>query len=487
VRVIREINDLVEQRHRGEKHMSLNANLSLRRSLVEILESGERVPITEGDWWVFDDMSDNFPHWWTGPENVQLIGRQGLYAYDIKRRWLGVEKIGTVRDSYTAAIILRFLRRLMADFGKPRRGIIFERSVWQSRAITGCRITSGGTLIDEEMERPGMSNPDKALLQEGIESLGLTLHYTYTPRGKEIEGAFNHLQRLKPMFAGRKGINLGRHAGEFEAGAKHLRRVRAASHTPESLGFLHIDASRDLDLELMNWINAQPYQQATGEDIEAPAYPALGELSDRDLAVFLPETRELQITNGKLTARVDGQPYDFVAPELFAALGSGYRLALKFDPAEPTLGGAIYNRDASSANRHGWQVGEFIGWAEFLPEVARFDWSQGGPDEAAALKRRFNKHIRTSYGAVGLQRRGTAAAAVSIAATVRDGRGQVAEVSGGASVPASRAPAAEPKLTTTPRRVARTGFEPLDPQTQSRRRNRFAEEAELARNEISST
>jgi len=147
--VIREINDLHEQRYRGPKHASLNGTLTMRRTLVEILQDGQTVPIQPGDWWVFDDMSDNLPHWWTGPEHTQMIGRQGLYAYDLTRPWIGVEKIGTVRDSYTAAIILRFLRQWMQVYGKPRRGVVFERSIWEANVIKGCRITANGEPVDE--------------------------------------------------------------------------------------------------------------------------------------------------------------------------------------------------------------------------------------------------------------------------------------------------------------------------------------------------
>jgi hypothetical protein len=392
---------------------------------------------------VFDDMSDNMPHWWVLADGHQEngtdeskgtygIGRQGLYAYDPARPsgiengprgwWLGVEKIGTVRDSYTAAIILRFVRRLMQDYGKPRRGIVFERSIWQAQSIAGFRITANGSLVDEEVERDPLANEERALIQKGLESLGLKVHYTHIPRGKEIESAFNYLQRLKPMVASTSGgpipVNIGRHAGEYEHAAKQLRRARATSggansFHPAELGFLHIDASADLDEKVMQIINEERQVNGVG-------YPDLPPLSQRDMAVFLPEIRELELRNGKVTAKESGQPFDFCAPELFAALGSGYRLYVRFDPSEPTLGAAIYNRETSSANFEGWQDGMFIGFAEFLPEVARFDWRSEKDSAAEDIKRRFNKHVRTAYRAVGMKH--------ARAATVRDGRGNVAEV-----------------------------------------------------------
>lgn len=430
VRVIRALNDLHEQKHRGPKHSSLNGTLIQRRSLVEVLDDATTRSLTRGDYWVFDDMSDNFPHWWEGPEGIQFVGRQGLYAFDPgftePAAWIGVEKIGTVRDSYTAAIILRFIRHLVQSFGKPRRGVVFERSIWQARTIKGIRLTTDGELVDELMEREPMPAEDKTLVQDGLKALGLIVHYTYTPRGKEIEGAFNYLQRIKPMIAGQRGVNLGRHAGEFEHATKQMRRARARSHTPEELGFLHIDASRDLDLQVMGWINERSVAASRESADSANSrsrlpYPELAPPTDRDLAVFLPEKRELELRGGKVTATVAGQPLDFCAPELFARLGSGYRLVVAFDPSEPTLGAAIYNRETSSANFAGWQAGEFIGWAPFLAPVARFDWRTGDvADPQADAKRIFNKHVRTSYGAVGLNHR---------LGTARDGRGNVVTAS----------------------------------------------------------
>lgn len=447
--VIREITDFMEQRDRGAKHSSLNGSLIMRRTLIEILADGTENPVQPGDWWVFDDMSDNLPHWWglaaghDGAKEEWAIGRQGLYAYDVTGRWLGVEKIGTVRDSYTAAIILRFVRQLMETFGKPRRGVVFERSVWASNTIKGTRLSTGGHAFEEDLDRPAMSEEDKHLVQDGLRALGIKIHYTYTPRGKEIEGAFNYYQRLKPMLASQRAqvqsskfevqsselvpqpVNIGRHAGEYEHAAKQLRRARAGSHHPRDLGFLHIDESRDLDLEVFEMINAErggSGRAATGDQ----DYPVLPALTPSDLRAFFTRRHELVLRNGKVTATIAGQPYDFCAPELFATLSSGFRLAIKFDPTEPTRGAAVYNLETSSSNFRGWQQNEFIGFADFLPPVPRFDWrdklNESHDDPAGDIKKRFAGVVRTSYGAVGVKRR-------IKNATARDGRGNVAEAS----------------------------------------------------------
>ncbi len=443
IRAIRKMNDLHEQMLRGEKHRSLNAELIQKRSLIEILQDGSERPIQRGDWWVFDDMSDNLPHWWTAPDGQPLIGRQGLYAYDLTREWLGVEKIGNARDAYSSALILRFLRRLMEQFGKPRRGVVFERGVWAARNIKGLRLAPEGLGV-EEWERPAIDPAERQLVQDGLKALGLIVHYTHTPRGKEIEGGFNYLQKLKAMMAPNGAVNIGRHAGEFEHAAKQVRRARAQSHHPQDLGFLHMDASRDLDLKVMEFINARGVRAATGEDFGQIPYPQLTPLSVRDRALFLPEQRELTLLNGCVSTTVRGEDLEFCAPELFVALGSGYRLYVRFDPDEPTLGAALYNRETSSANFHGWQQGEFIGWAEVKPTVARFNWS-GVEDAAGQLERRYNRAVRTSFGAVGLNHR---------VATARDGRGNSAVVQqspGGRSA----APAPVPSEPVLPKRERR--------------------------------
>ena len=117
---------------------------------------------------------------------------------------------------------------------------------------------------------------------------------------------------------------------------------------------------------------------------------------------------------------MDGDTYDFTHPEIFSSLGTGYRLIVKFDPAEPQIGAAIYNNESSTVNFNRWQVGEFICWADHLPTVPRYDWTEGSYDDPAAmLKRRFNKAVRTAYGAVGLNHR---------TSTALDGRGAKTEL-----------------------------------------------------------
>ena len=429
VNVIRTITVEMEQRYRGAKHTSLNGTLIMRRNGMERMADGTEQPIMVGDWWVFDDMSTNFPFWFMGEDATPQVARQGLYAYDKVGRWIGFEEVGTGRDSYTAAIILRFVRRLVQALGLPRRGIVFEKSVWKSRAICGVRLTQSGTPVEDEFERPEITDDERHKIDDGIKALGIELIYTWTPRGKEIEGAFNYFQRVFGTFAIGK-VNIGRHAGEFEIGAKALRMAHAGSHHPEDLGFLHIDKHADITQQTMEWIIARGHWDREGEQRVIPAYPIGRPITQDHLAVFLPHTTELTIRGGKVSPEVAGKPFDFVHPENFAALGDGYRVYIKFDPTEPTLGAAIYNRETASINHFGYKDGALICWAEWLPPVASFDWREAGErdDKAGSMRRRYAHYTRTAFRAIGMPQ--------AKASTARDGKGNVIEISASASLQA---------------------------------------------------
>jgi hypothetical protein len=473
LRILRRITPEMEQRHRGAKHQSLNGSLIQRRNNKMILEDGTEFDLAPGDWWVFDDMSDNQRFWFLGPDGQPMIGRQGLYAYDVCHHWLGCELVGTSRDSYTAAIILRFIRRLMQTYGKPRHGIVFEQSVWKAASIAGYRRTPQGDFVESEMERPAMSVDDVKFIQDGLKSIGIRVHYTYTPRGKEIEGAFNYLQRVAAV-ASPEHINGGRHAGEFEQAAKAERRAHAGSHHPAGLGFAEMGARADKLAEVMEWINRRrefknPEYGRQNSEQETAGYPALAPLTRNDLQAFLPRLHKLiQVRGLKATVTCDGAQYDFADPEgshLFASLGAGYRIALKFDPGEPSLGAAIYNMETSTANHHGWQRGQFIGMAAFLPQVPRFDFrAKAERDNTASdMKRAAAGFVRTEYRAAGLNQ--------FRASTARDGKGNVlVRTQPGRASETLALPAPQPRSN-----------EPNAEQLRSRRRL-LAEGAEIARN-----
>lgn len=213
--------------------------------------------------------------------------------------------------------------------------------------------------------------------------------HTHTPRGKPIEGAFNYHQRLVPTFF-EKGevVNIGRHAGEFEYAAKaHLRGTKGVLH-PRELGFVHIDRLADVAWEAMQWEGFKDKARRDGKPLEIlTSYlqtNPLPPVSERDLAVFLPEKRNAMIRGGTLSAIVNGDMHQFLNPEIFAALGDGVRVDYAFDPAEPTLGAAVYNERG------------FVCWANYLPAGPVISARDRSDDDAVQMIKRYKLAHRTA-------------------------------------------------------------------------------------------
>lgn len=400
----------IEAKFRGQKHYN-TATICGRRNLTEELADGTIIPLEPGRVWVFDDMSSNIPFWFpVEPESItgitdrglrQLVerhgcalGRQGLYAWDwASGAWLGLELVGRLRDAYQASDILRFIRKLVSIYGKPRK-IIMERGTWQSRAISGwivkeladegivCEIENGWTV-------PEVAADETARIQDGIRAIGVDIIHTHTPRGKPIEGAFNHHQRLVPTFFERgEAVNIGRHAGEFEYAAKaHLRGTKGVLH-PRDLGFVHIDRLADVAWEAMQWEGFKDKARRDGKPLEILTNylqtNPLPSVSERDLAVFLPEKRNALIRGGVLTAQVNGDTHQFLNPEIFAALGDATRVDYAFDPAEPTLGAAVYNERG------------FLCWANYLPAGPVISARDRSGDDAVQMIKRYKLAHRTA-------------------------------------------------------------------------------------------
>lgn len=456
VRFLRKITPEIEARLRGPKHFQLHGSSS-RRDMTLRLPDGTRAELPAGFLIEFDDMSINQPFWVAGPDGAPQISRQGLYARDVKSgRWLGFELIARPREAYRAEDILRFLRRLMTVYGRFD-ALRLEKGIWRARSIMGHRITETGA-IEEEWNRPAMSDADKARLQDGLEAIGLQIHYVSSARGKGgIESGFNHLQTIVATFSVDR-VNIGRHAGEFEFGAKQMRRVRSESHTPGVLGFAAMNDLAGRIEQAMGYIN----KTAMGRTGEAPDTTwtreiqtrALPLLAERDLAAFLPVMREVTIRGLMVASSVDGRRFDFRAP-ILAELGDGFRLFLKFDPSEPTLGAALYNRETSSANHHGWSEGQFIGFAAWEIPGPQLEidataarglviqsveelYGAGAEDEGHAARKQADKFVTTSFRA--LSRPGQPALAAS---TKRDGQGRVSKIENVETM--ATAPAATPR------------------------------------------
>lgn len=454
VRYLRRITPEMEARIRGEKNFKLNGIVSRRDDTVR-LPNGDRAAIVPGYLVEFDDMSVNQPFHVELPDGTHLLSRQGLYARDVKSgRWLGFDLVARPREAYRAEDILRFLRKLMFIYGKFSV-LRLERGIWAARSLRGWRQEDHGAA-EEEFARPEMDRAEQAKLSEGLEAIGVRVQYvTSAHRKGALESSFNHLQTILATYTSDLN-NVGRYPGEFEAVEKRNRQARNG-RSPAELGFAPIDLLADRIWRAMDFVNRRPHTAGTAYEqwdrgVAARALPRLTEI---DLAAFLPEMRPRRVAGGRVTCIVEGRPHDFRA-DIFAKLGAGYRVFVKFDPAEPVLGAAIYNRETSSANHLGLRPGEFITFARWempgpqleaeradgLPLVAARELYCGlGPlqDDGYARRRAQEKFVRAAFRA--LPRPGQPAVGI---AEIRDGRGSFARVVENGARPAEDAAAVAP-------------------------------------------
>lgn len=467
----------IEAKIRGQKHYQ-HATVCGRRDLVEEFADGSIGPLRPGRVWVFDDMSSNIPFWFevdrecaetvTDKGLRQLVerhgcvlGRQGLYAWDwATGAWLGMELVGRLRDAYQSADILRFVRKLVTLYGKPEK-IIFERGVWMSRSINGWSVMDDDRLVEREdaLQIPDMDSKEKAKITDGIRAIGVEIIYAYSSRGKPIEGAFNYHQRLVPTFFERgEVVNIGRHAGEFEWSAKaHLRASKGVLH-PRDLGFVHIDRHADVSWQAMMWEGNKPKARRDGPPIPTlAAYLSASPLqpvTHQDLAAFLPHKDSITIRGGLISPL----GHQFINPEQFAAMGDSTRVFYAFDPAEPTLGAAIYTAKG------------FLCWADYQPAgpvISARDRSQeAGPQNI----RRYKAAHRNAFRALDIATLRPVAVAER-----RDG-------SGGATLLQHGGGATAKEVHMSPaHRVRHTFLDPKTPEEFSRQRTRLAASAARAR------
>lgn len=237
------------------------------------------------------------------------------------------------------------------------------------------------------------------------------------------------------------GINIGRNRGEFERATKTMRSVTNGHRDPLVAGVCEISRLADLAARASTKFCSQDKNGRLAKGVPderwlqanpiAPGYAAgfTGvELNAEHLQVFFCETQDTTMRGGHVAIKRGDRVLAWCEPELFAELGQGYRLTIRFDPSEPTLGAAIFNREVGTRNRHAFSLGQFLGIAEYAPEAPQIVCGQGlltDEEEAArGHKKRFTSAVRTEYRAIGVF--GKRKTSVSSA---RDGRGNVVTIS----------------------------------------------------------
>jgi len=347
----------IEAMVRGSKNFLHNGLVS-RRGHTVAGPDGQLYALPAGFIIEFDDMSSNTPFYVQNADGSFTLSRQGLYARDVQSgRRLAVELIARPREAYRAADILRFLMKLTQDYGKPTV-IRLEKGIWKSRIIYGFAITNTGALLEEDWMRPAADPEEQPLLHRGLEAAGIKIEYVVGSHAKGgVESSFRRLQDAIALHT-QEFVNLGRHAGEFERNALALRRARAESHTPDQLGIAPLDVLADRVAAAMGWLNAKSKTGPSPDEkwLTGTAARPLPKPTLLDTAFMMPDQRTLTVAGGRITATVSGQPLDFRAPALFATLGDGAKVTIRFDSLQPHLSAAVFN-----------DRGQFLDWATYEP------------------------------------------------------------------------------------------------------------------------
>lgn len=470
-----------EQTIRGPKHAQLYGQ-SARRDWTNRLPDGRRFETPASYTPSADDMSENHP-FWVDYQGEPMISRQGLYCFFAKHKFpQSFELVARVRESYTAADILRFFFGMCQAMGGIPPFIEFEQGIWKSKMISGWRM-DGDWLLEETVERPGMAKDQLQIVTEGLGLCGVTVRYQYSAHTKHVETLFNPLQTDIAVTA-RQFQHIGRYAGEYEYPSKQLRRVRTGVKHPRELGFASQVELADCIDEAMRRIRLQPSnverdgnaqpgpgnfltrEEAHWADLaQCPLLP----INDRLFAACIPgEMKKNTVINGYLNVDCNGKEYQF-RHEDFAKLGDGYEVFYKIDKTNPNLGIAIYNRTSlsNSANFQKWKPGEFMFVAPRELPGPQFEvtsapagvqtfsveelYGPGAVDQGDIGLKKQKKFVATQArhaprpGQIGVR-----------ASSARDGKGNVVEVTNQATAAAKTQPEA-----TAARRVGNAPAESL--------------------------
>ncbi len=369
--------------------------------------TGQERKLLAGDIYLSDDMSTNHPFWFHLPDGERetrahrgdrlaekfgvAVGRQGLYTNDARGKWLGAELIGRPTDAYTSADVLRHFRRILAEFGLPRIAWILEKGVWMARTVDG-RMS---VVIDDQARQTTVA---------GLSTLGFQVVHVHTSEGKAlIEGAFAHLQSVLDLL---EIPTVGRHRGEMERIEKIMRRVQSGVIHPADAGLPYIGD------QVQNIHKAQVFcngkfkhgriQNGVPDEVwahDVQAHP-LRALEPEHMGVFMPVKFQTVIRQGCVDKTLDGVLYRFTAPD-FARLGTGYRLAVAFDPGEPQAGAEIYNLETGSRNVDGHKPNAWICHAAHEAALPLFGYT---PEVAASQARRkaHRRAFESAYAGTGL-------------------------------------------------------------------------------------
>ncbi len=340
--------------------------------------------------WTGDDMTLNYPFWYEctarGDACAERFGKrvsraQLLVLTDIATGFIiGFLIVAKRSDGYNQRDVMALCQRAMMAHGKPLE-TLFERGVWK-----GAQITSA------------------------LHYAGINPHTARLARSKPIERIFGLFQERMPgiitaLGLGWEKFNLGRYADDYRDNQKIWCLLRNGKIDPEQLGIPHISEMHRVCGLVFDHLNQRRVcgrqidgiPQILWEQQGAPAVAAPRPLADAERWMFSRGHSEGQVRQGNVeVVNSDfGKAWWLFSAPWFAGLGERYRLTVKFDPADPSAGAAIFNREEGARAKvrsyleSNWPVtfggrwtagqrdaglapGELIGVAQLCPESPYF-------------------------------------------------------------------------------------------------------------------
>lgn len=389
--------------HKGPKAMDGLRTPSVRGATV-VFDDGTEAEITPGDLWELDDMSWNQPYWSEveagqrtrngtseklADKHGCALNRQSLICRDVRSgKFLGCELVARASDGYTAVDIVRFLRRLMGAWGRPRIGFRLERGTWASGAV------SAGA--DDEAEQAA----------RGLEALGFRVIRAWRSQTKGgLEGSFAPLQKWESILG--DGPDIGRVRGEMERATALVRRCQGGAAHPREHGFPHISDKLATANACMEKYNADFHHGRIVKGVPDELWNAavqarpLAPMSERDLVHLLPERRTATLRGGAVVPKIAGQTTVFLH-EALAQYGTGYAVQIAFDPEDVALGCAVFDDETEARRRLGSKRGDLLAlaaWEAPAPQIAPAGYDVNG---GLAARKAIHRIHRAAFVATGL-------------------------------------------------------------------------------------
>lgn len=352
------------------------------RSLTYIDRGGEEKPLTPGDLFERDDMSNNFLCWvpwpWGGDPcsdrfGVRVARGQNLLMIDAASLYFtSFNFLVRLRDSYRADDIWQWVRGTYRDIGMPRIGERWERGTWASRKLRGdseAYIEAGHT--------------DELLRLGGMSALGLRVIESQSPTTKIIENRFNFFQTICGTIP---TLQIGRQRGEMERENKLWTAMRQGRRDPREHLLSYEQVSEHIEAKL-HYLNSEPVEGNLYNGIPAQLWQEgietkpLSRLDESKAFIFARDKHVITATKCHVMVRFTRQDktrgaWWFHHRDLHRY--EGQRMDVYLDHYTPESGATIVHAE-------GPERGRVLGHAEHIEGAPQFALGfQTGEDTAAA-------------------------------------------------------------------------------------------------------